>query len=288
MILVTGATGHFGKAAIQYLLNKGVPANNIAALVRDEAKAADLQEKGIIIRKGDYEDYPSLVEAFMGIDKLLLVSSSDVANRSGQQANAIKAAKEAGVKYILYTSFERKNDTNTSPIAFVAKAHLESEQDIKASGISYTIFRNNLYMDFIPMFIGQQAADTGVYWPAGNGKLAAALRDDMAESAANVLISDVHYGKTYSISGNTNISFTDVASTLGSISGKNVGYISPSGEEYIATVTKAGMPGEYANMFAAFAEAIKQGEFESSASDLERLLGRKPISAEEYLKTVYA
>lgn len=288
MILVTGATGHFGKNAINFLLQKGVQAASIAALVRDEAKAAALKEKGIELRKGDYDDYPSLVAAFTGVDKLLLVSGSDIANRSAQQANAVKAAKEAGVKYILYTSFERKNETASSPIAFVAKAHIETEEAIKATGIVYTIFRNNLYTDYIPVFIGEKALETGVYWPAGNAKLAVVAREDMAEAAANVLTSSGHDNKEYIIANTEKITFNDVAETLSNITGKALPYISPSQDEYKAALTTAGVPEMYINMFAGFAEAIKQGEFDSNQTDLERLLGRKPISTAAFLEKFYA
>ncbi len=288
MILVTGATGHFGKAAINFLLKKGVPAASIAALVRDEAKAADLKEKGIIIKKGDYDDYASLVAAFKGVDKLLLVSGSDIANRGSQQANAVKAAKEAGVPYILYTSFERKNETASSPIAFVAQSHIDTEKAIKASGIAYTIFRNNLYMDFIPVFIGEKVLETGIFWPAGETKSAVVVREDMAEAAANVLTSEGHEGKEYLISNSENISFHDVAAQISKASGKTVAYISPSQEVYKTTLTEAGVPAEYVGMFGAFAEAIKQGEFETSKTDLEKLLGRKPVTLAQYLQQVYA
>ncbi len=287
MILVTGATGHFGTSAINFLLQKGVPATNIAALVRDEAKAAGLKEKGIIIRKGDYDDYASLVKAFAGVDKLLLVSGSDIANRSAQQANAVKAAKEAGVKYILYTSFERKNETATSPIAFVAKAHIETEQDIKATGIPYTIFRNNLYADYLPIFLGEKVFDTGVYWPADDAKLAATAREDMAEAAANVLTSNGHEGKEYSIANTESVTFKDVAGILSNIAGKEIAYISPAQDEYKAALTTAGVPAAYVDLFAAFAEAVKLGEFDSNKSDLEQLLGRKPLSTTKFLQEFY-
>jgi NAD(P)H dehydrogenase (quinone) len=287
MILITGATGHFGSAAIDFLLQKGIAPASIAALIRDEAKAASLKEKGVTICKGDYDDYASLLQAFTGIDKLLLVSGSDIANRAAQQANAVKAAKEAGVKYILYTSFERKNETAASPIAFVAKAHIETEQLIKATGISYTIFRNNLYTDYVPIFIGEKVFDTGVYWPAGNAKGAFASRTDMAEAAANVLITNGHEGKEYSIANTENVTFQQVAAILSDIAGKNIPYTSPLPDEYKATLTAAGVPEMYVNMFAAFAEAIKQGEFDSNASDLEKLLGRKPQSIAEFLTQFY-
>src|SRR5690606_12263053 len=108
-------------------LNKGIAANTISALVRDEAKASDLKQKGLNLKIGDYDNYDSLLAAFQGIDKLLLVSGTDLANRSKQQLNAVKAAKEAGVKHILYTSFERKNETENSPIAFLAQSHIDTD-----------------------------------------------------------------------------------------------------------------------------------------------------------------
>ncbi|RYY71791.1 MAG: SDR family oxidoreductase [Chitinophagaceae bacterium] len=287
MILITGATGHFGKATIQHLLNNGIPAKNIAALVRDENKAADLKSSAVNIVVGDYDDKASLVKAFSGIDKLLFVSGSDVVKRGEQQKTVVAAAKEAGVPYILYTSFERSTEDGSSPVAFIAGSHLETEKDIKASGIPYTFFRNNLYADFIPMFIGEKVLENGVYWPSGEGKLSAAVRDEMAEAAAKVLASDGHEGKEYFISTEENVSFKDVADIISEASGKEVAFISPTQAEYKATLTAAGVPSEYVNMFAGFAEAIRQGEFETRQHDLSRLLGRKATSVKEFLAGQY-
>ncbi len=288
-ILVTGATGHFGKAAIEFLLKKGVPATSIAALVRDEAKATTLKTQGIELRKGDYDDYTSLVKAFTGVDKLLLVSSSDIDNRRVQQTNAVKAATEAGVKHILYTSFVRIDESDASPIAFVAQTHILTENLIHESGIPYTILRNNLYMDFVPVFIGEKVLETGVYWPAGNTPGAYALREEMAEAAANVLTGSGHENKTYNISNTSAWTFQQVADTISNASGKTISYISPSQEEYKDVLTKAGVPGHFISMFAGFAEAIRLGEFDSADdTDLEKLLGRKPTSLESYLSSFYS
>ncbi len=288
-ILVTGATGHFGKAAIEFLLKKGVPATSIAALVRDEAKATTLKTQGIELRKGDYDDYTSLVKAFTGVDKLLLVSSSDIDNRRVQQTNAVKAATEAGVKHILYTSFVRIDESDASPIAFVAQTHILTENLIHESGIPYTILRNNLYMDFVPVFIGEKVLETGVYWPAGNTPGAYALREEMAEASANVLTGSGHENKTYNISNTSAWTFQQVADTISKASGKTIGYISPSQEEYKAVLTQAGVPGHFISMFAGFAEAIRLGEFDSADdTDLEKLLGRKPTSLESYLSSFYS
>jgi NAD(P)H dehydrogenase (quinone) len=287
-ILVTGATGHFGKAAIDSLLKKGHPASDIIALVRDENKATVLKRQGVEIRTGDYEDYASLVKAFTGVDKVLLVSSNDVNNRSAQQANAVKAAREAGVKHILYTSFVRKDESEASPISFVAQSHIATEKAIRESGLTYTIFRNNLYLDYVPIFIGEKVLNNGIFWPAGTTPGAYALREEMAEAAANVLLSSGHDNKEYNISNSASWSFPQVAETITKASGKQISYISPSQTEYKTALTTAGVPELYINMFAGFAEAIRIGEFDTATNtDLEGLLGRKPTRLEDYLTTVY-
>ncbi|HSC55508.1 MAG TPA: SDR family oxidoreductase [Phnomibacter sp.] len=287
MILVTGATGHFGKATIDFLLKKGISANNISALVRDLTKAEDLKTKGINLKIGDYDNYASLLAAFKGVDRLLLVSGTDILNRGKQQANAVNAAKEAGVKHIIFTSIERKNDTETSPVAFLAKSYIDTESQIKASGMAYTILRNNLYLDALPMFLGEQVLETGIFFPAGNTKSAFALRNDMAEAVANILTSKGHENKVYSLSNIENISLHDIAQDLTEIAGKQINYVSPPQEVYVDALTKANVPAEYIGLFSGFAEAIKQGEFSAEKTDLENLLGRKPTTTKDFLKVVY-
>lgn len=287
MILVTGATGNYGKSTIDFLLKKGISVNSISALVRDEAKAEDLKAKGINLRIGDYDNYAKLLEAFKGVDKLLLVSSSEVVNRGQQHENVVKVAKEAGVKHILYTSFERKNDTETSPIAFLAKSHIDTENLIKASGMTYTILKNNLYLDTLPMFFGEQVLTTGIFLPAGDTKSAFALRNDMAEATANILTSQGHENKEYSLNNTENVSLQEIAQDLSEIVGKQVNYVSPPQADYVEALTTAGVPAEYIGMFASFAEAIKQGEFSAEKTDLENLLGRKPMTAKAFLKEIY-
>lgn len=287
MILITGATGHLGKAAVDFLLKK-ISASEIAVLVRDTSKASDLLAKGVDVRQGDYDDYASLVKAFKGIDKLYLVSGSDIVKRSQQQANAVKAAKEAGVQHVVYTSFQRNNETESSPIALVAKAHIDTEKLLKASGLTYTILKHSLYMDMLPIFIGDKVLQTGtIFQPAGEGKVSFASRLDMAEAAATILTTSGHENKSYEISGNSSYSYNDVAKIITEVSGKKITYVSPSQETFQAELTKAGVPAEYIGLFASFSEAIKQGEFDKPDATLEKLLGRKPTALKEYLKGVY-
>ncbi|MEJ7664730.1 MAG: NmrA family NAD(P)-binding protein [Hymenobacter sp.] len=164
MILVTGATGQYGAKAIEHLLKKGVEPQQIAALVRDAAKGQHLQDKGIELRLGDYADVDSLIRAFQGVDKLLLVSSNDrgaVENRTAHHLTVIKAAKEAGVKHLIYTSFARKEPFTGSAIADFLNSHVETERAIEAGGLPYTILQNGIYLEMIPIFVGDKAAETG-------------------------------------------------------------------------------------------------------------------------------
>lgn len=288
-IVITGATGSFGKATINYLLKNGTATENITALVRDEKKAEDLKDKGITLKFGDYNDYSSLVNAFQGTDILLFISGSDVVNRTRQHENVVKAAKEAKVGHIVYTSFQRKNETDTSPIALVADAHIKTEKWLKESGISYTILKNNLYMDMLPVFISDKVMETGtIYLPAGEGKAAYVLRDDMAEVAAHILSTPGHENKVYDITAETAYSYNDIAKILSAITGKDIRYVSPSQEEFTKTMTKADVPVQYIALFADFSEATRQGEFEYTSNTIEKLIGRKPVSPEDFLKQIYS
>ncbi len=287
MILITGAKGHLGTATIDFLLKKGTPAKDIAALVRDEAKAGDLKAKGITILIGDYNKYDSLLEAFKGVDKLLFVSGNDVVNRGPQQDNVVKAATEAGVGHVIYTSFIRKNETETSPIYIVAKSHLSTEKALKESGLTYTILRNNIYADYIPMFIGQNVTETGIFFPAGDSPVAFTLRNDMAEAAANILTSEGHENKDYALSNTEAVTFHDIAQFIGEAVGKEIVYVSPDPAAFVEVLTNAGLPTELIGVSAGFAEGFKQGEFSSTETDLDKLLGRKPGSVKDFLVGVY-
>lgn len=286
MILVTGATGHLGKATIDFLLKK-VPANQISALVRDESKALDLKEKGIDIRVGNYHDSESLLNAFKGVDTLLLISSNDFNDRLQQQINAINSAKESGVKHILYTSVGIKSWEN-SAIQFVIDDHLKTSEKIKESGLKYTLLNNTLYSDVLPMFLGQNVLETGAFLPAGDGKVPFATRLDMAEATANILV-DIqnHENKEYLISSNRLYSISDVATYLSELSGKTINYIDADEKVFVETLTKLGVPQEYIGLTASFSKAIKNKELELYDNTLATLLGREETSLKDYLKSVF-
>ena len=289
MILITGATGNFGKAVIDFLLDKGVDSQGIAALVRDMGKAENLRDQGINLRLGSYDDPTSLLQAFQGIDQLLLVSGSEVATRLAQHNNVVKAAVASGVKHIVYTSFSRRDETQRSPLWMVAQSHLQTEKWLQRSGIKHTILKNNLYLDFIPAFAGADVLKTGtIYLPAGKGKVSAGLRREYAEATANLLVSQGHGNKTYDFTNAEAYDFDRVAAYISELSGKEIKYVSPSLDEYAHTMIAAGAPAEFVTITGNFAVAQAQGELDLVSKDLEKLLGRKPTPLKDFLATVYS
>lgn len=286
MILITGATGHFGKATINALLEKGIPASSITALVRDENKAEDLKAKGVEVKTGDYHNYDSLKAALKGVDKLLLVSSSDLNERLTQHQNVINAAKENGVKHIAYTSIDIES-FEASLIPVVSQIHSDTADYLKTTDIPYTLLNDGLYADLVPMFAGEKVLETGIFFPAGEGKTPFAARAEMAEAAAVVLSTEGHENKEYAITADTAYSFAEIAEMIAEISGKEVQYHNPDKEAYVSVLVQAGVPEGDARFFAGFGEAIKDGEFDTHRSDLATLLGRKPQDLKDFLKTIY-
>ncbi|GGB66502.1 NAD(P)-dependent oxidoreductase [Flavobacterium suaedae] len=285
MILITGATGHLGNKVIENLL-KSVPASEIKALARDEQKAANLKEKGVTIATGDYENIPALDNAMKGINKVLLISGLDE-NRLEQHKNVIDAAKRAGVERIVYTSVSM-TDVSSSVMKDFMGSHFQTEDYIKESGLEYTLMRNSLYMDVIPMFIGEKPNETGVVLPAGEGKVAFALRTEMAEALANVLADDTHANKVYDITNTEAYSFNDIAVSLSELYGKEIKYTSPDADVFAKQLKEYSVPDFAINLTVGFATDIKNNLLNIVSTDLESILNRKPATLKKGLKELYA
>ncbi|GGB82625.1 NAD(P)-dependent oxidoreductase [Flavobacterium suaedae] len=284
-ILITGATGYYGYAVVESLIENGVNESLIYAMARDDTKVEKLKSLNVNIVFGDYNHYGSMLKAFSGIDKLLFVSSNELENRSMQHIQVVNAAVESNVKYILYTSQDHKK-VNFSLIESVLNSHLATENAIKESGLNYTILRNGLYMDILPLFLGDKIFLHGIYLPAGNGKIGLALRSEMAETAAKVLISNGHKNKIYSVCENS-YSFSEIAEYISRITGKNITYLSPSLDTFLKTVIDQGMPKACAKVIGGFASATRHGELDSDSLQMAKLLGRKPVSVEQYLEEIF-
>ncbi len=284
MILITGATGHLGSATIEHLL-KNTATNSIVAFARNENKAKHLKEKGIEVRIGTFDDTAALDRAMQGIEKVLLISGADP-NRLQQHKNVVDAAKKAGVKHIAYTGITMK-DINASSLKNFMESHFQTEDYIRESRLTYTFLRNAQYTEVIPMFTGERVFETGIHLPAGNGTSAFALRREMGEAAANVLLQNGHENKTYEITGSELYSYTDVAQILSELSGKKIAYTDVEATAFQEQLKQLGIPEFVILLTVGFATDNKNKQFEIATNDLEKLLGRKPTSLKDGLKEVY-
>ncbi|HEN1305749.1 TPA: SDR family oxidoreductase, partial [Klebsiella pneumoniae] len=219
MIAITGATGLLGQHVIENLLQT-VPAGQIVAIVRNPAKGASLSRKGISVRQADYNDEASLIRALQGVEKLLLISSSEIGQRVTQHRNVINAAKSANVKFIAYTSLLH---ADTSPLGLHTE-HVETEKMLADSGIRYALLRNGWYTENYLASV-PAALEHGVFiGAAGEGKIAFAARADYAAAAACVISEDGHAGKVYELAGDEARTLSHLAKELTEQSGKNVVY----------------------------------------------------------------
>lgn len=285
MILVTGATGKLGNAVIENLLKK-VPANKIVALIRNADKAKSFEQKGIKICIGDYSDKLSLAETMQTVEKLLLVSIESE-NAFEYHKNVIDVAKEAGVEHIYYTGGALNKNVARSMLGPLVDSYITTENYIIENGLTYTIFQNGLYAETLPFFIGYDVVNTGIYFPAGNGKATFVKRTEMAEAIANVMTSDGHDNKIYLITALLSFSFEEIAQMLSELSGKSVSYYSPEPKEYETKLRGYGVSENDIYFSSLLAAIIKNHEYDIKTSCLEQLLGRKPTDLKTYLKETF-
>ncbi|RAK62389.1 SDR family oxidoreductase [Hymenobacter edaphi] len=284
MILITGATGHLGSATLDFLLQKR-PAAQVAALVRDEHKAVDLKAKGVELRVGSYDDPASLDRAMQGVEKVLLIAGTDEERRVQQHQNVIDAAQKAGVRWVGYTSRTLKDRATMANQ--LMEGHFQTEDYLKASGLAYSLFRNVLYLDAVPQFVGPQVWDKGIYLPAGQGRVPFALRREMGEALATVLAAAPPARPLYTLTGSESYGFADVAAALSDLSGKPVAYTAAEVPAFAQQLQGRGLPETVVERIIGFLTDIKNGQEDQVSPDLAHLLGRKPTGLRAGLKELY-
>lgn len=281
MIAITGATGQLGQHVIESLL-KTVPASQIVAIVRNPAKATALSQQGITIRQADYSDEAAFTTALQGIDKLLLISSSEVGQRAPQHRNVINAAKAAHVKFIAYTSLLH---ADTSPLG-LADEHVATEQMLAESGIGYVLLRNGWYTENY-LASAPAALEHGVFiGAAGEGKIASATRADYAAAAARVISEDGHAGKTYELAGDAGWTLSQLAAELAKQSGKKVVYQNLSEADFAAALKGVGLPAGLADMLADSDSGASKGGLFDDSHTLSKLIGRPTTSLADSVKGI--
>ncbi|MCK7341121.1 SDR family oxidoreductase [Enterobacter cloacae] len=281
MIAITGATGQLGRLVIEQLL-KTVPANQIVAIVRNPAKAEALSQQGIVVRQGDYTDQAAMTTALKGVEKLLLISSSEVGQRATQHQNVINAAKATGVTFIAYTSLLHADN---SPLGLHVE-HVATEKALAASGIPYALLRNGWYTENY-LASAPPALEHGVFiGAAGEGKIASAPRADYAAAAAKVVSEEGHAGKVYELAGDSAWTLSELAAELSKQSGKPVVYQNMSEADFAAALKSVGLPAGLADMLADSDVGASKGGLFDDSHTLSKLIGRPTTSLSESVKTI--
>lgn len=283
-IAITGATGRLGRLVISSLLESGVPASDLVAAVRSPEKAADLQALGITVRQADYNNLQTLVEAFDGVDRLLLISSSEVGSRADQHRNAIDAASRAGVPWIAYTSILAADNSGMA----LAGEHKATEDLLAASGISHTLLRNGWYVENYTANLPTYFEYGTILGSAGEGRVSAATRQDLAAAAAAVLTSDGHEGAVYELGGDEAFTLSELATIVSESSGKTVTYTDLPTDQYAAALTQAGVPAPFAEVLADSDAGVARGRLYTDSGDLSRLIGRPTTSVRQAVAAAVA
>lgn len=283
-LLVTGAAGQLGQRVIHHLLEtyKVAPGRIIAA-TRNPEKLADLAAKGVVTRKADFDDASTLPAAFAGVDRLLIISTDALAvpgQRLKQHTAAVEAAKQAGVKHLLYTSMP----TPENSLVSFAPDHLGTENAIKASGIGYTILRDAWYFDNF-LWALPHNLETGKWYTAtGNGRVSNISRDDCALAIAAALASDTAESATYTLTGSTALTTQDVATVVTAVTGRPLEVVQVSDEQLAAGIIAAGMPKFVADMLVSADDNTRAGKFDILTNDFNKLTGKEPQTVRAFFE----
>jgi NAD(P)H dehydrogenase (quinone) len=281
-ILVTGASGHLGSLVIAQLLARGIAASDIVAGSRNPAKLTELVAKGIDTRKVDFNDASSLVSAFSGIDRLLIISTDELGTpgkRLEQHKAAVSAAKSAGVGRIFYTSLPK---AESSAVSF-APDHFGTEQAIRESGLPYTIFRNSWYMENLFMSMPAALASGQWYTSASDGKTSYIARADVAKAIAGGLASPTIDSKIYTLTGETAHTREEIAALVSQATGKPLAVVNLTDAQLAEGMAAAGVPAPFIPTFVSFDTATRAGDLGLVTSDSADLAGEKLVTLPDFV-----
>ena len=271
---VTGATGGVGSRVAARLAESGYSQRLI---VRDKSRAPDLS--GAQAAEASYDDPEAMRRALAGVETLFMVSAAEAADRVRQHIAAIDAAVAAGVGRIVYLSFLGAAPEATFTFA---RDHWHTEEHVRATGVRHTFLRDSMYMDFLPTLAG---TDSVIRGPAGDGRIAAVARDDIADLAVAVLLGDGHDGRTYDVTGSEAITLHQVAEELSRVSGRDITYHAETLEEAYASRASYGAPEFEVEGWVTSYAAIATGEMNVVSDTVYRLTGHYPMTLAGFLRS---
>jgi NAD(P)H dehydrogenase (quinone) len=272
-VAVTGVTGGLGGRVARRLADGGVAQRLV---VRDPARAPELP--GAEVVRAAYGDGEAMRRALDGVDTLLLVSASEAVDRVRLHTGAVDAAMAAGVQRIVYTSFLACSPDATFTFA---RDHWHTEEHLRASGVRHTFLRDSLYLDVFPLFAGGDGVIRG---PAGDGRVAAVARDDIADVAVAVLLGDDHDGRTYDLTGPAAFTLQQAAEELSRASGRAVTYHAETLDEAYASRAGYGAPHWEVTGWVTTYAAIAAGELDLVSDAVATVAARPPMDLAEFLR----
>jgi NAD(P)H dehydrogenase (quinone) len=269
-IVVTGATGQLGRLTVEALLRRGVPASDVVATGRDIAGIKDLADRGVGVRRADFADPGSLAAAFAGAGKLLLISTTTMDERFGNHRRAIDAALAAGVSLLAYTSMAQADTAAT----VLAATHRATEEYLRERAVPSVLLRNYWYLENYTGQLPLVLQHGTVLGAAGQGRVSAASRADLAEAAAVVLTTEGHAGAVYELGGDEAFTLAELATAISAAAGKQITYTDLPAPDFTQALTGAGLASELADVLADADLGLGRGELFTSSGDLRRLIGR--------------
>jgi NAD(P)H dehydrogenase (quinone) len=279
---VTGASGNFGHRVVEELLARGVRGVEIVAVARTPTKAADLAARGVQVRPADYSRSETLQPALTGVDRVLLISGTELGQRVPQHTAVIQAAKNAGVERILYTSILRA-DTSSNPIA---GEHRGTETALRTSAVPFTLLRNSWYTENYTDRLAMYLERSEIVGAASAGKVSGAPRADFAVAAAAAMLADDQGNVVYELGGPA-FSLEELAATISQVTGRSVGYRDLPSSAYVTALQHAGLDEATAEFIVAIDASVAAGDLETDSGDLAKLLGRPPTPLADAVRAAY-
>jgi len=280
-IAVTGASGQLGRLVADQLLATVDP-SEVVLLTRDPSKLAAYAERGATVREADFAKPEALAEALAGVDRMLLISTDIVGARLEGHLAAIDAASRAGVRHVAYTSIPEPTPDNPSG---VVPDHAATEDALRASGLAWTMLRNNLYAEMQVDTINQAAASGRLFTNTGDGGAAYVTRADCAAVAAAVLTGDGHEGQVYDVTGPAAITAKDFAALAERVAGRPIEVLNVDDEAYRDGLVAAGVPAEFAPLLVSFGTSIRLGKLSRVTDVVERVGGRTPTPLADLVRS---
>lgn len=273
---ITGVTGAVGGEVVRLLAGADMRLD-LRLLARDPSRAPDVDTD---VRRCDYADPDGARQALVGVDTLLMVSGSEAADRREQHRSFVAAAADAGVRHVVYTSFAGAAADATFTLG---RDHHDTEEAIGSSGMAWTFLRDNFYLDVLPHFADAEGVVRG---PAGEGRVAAVARADVAAVAAAVLRAPTeHAGRTYELTGPEALTLAEVAERAGRVLGRDLRFHDETEQEAWDS-RRAAYPEAEEWQLAAWVStylAIRDGSCARVTDDVERVVGRAPLRLEDVL-----